>query len=84
MKKIRIEIKVSASETDYASHVINWYAALREQFENKGNGVWHSTGEYQSVVDSKAAEYLSKSTKNELTRHGIRSFFIYIVEHEEG
>lgn len=83
MKKLRIEIKVSKSEAAFASHVFNWDAVLRESFESKGDGVFHSTNEYQADCDREAAEYCKKATSNDLRKHGITAFFADIVEYED-
>ena len=83
MKKLRVEIKVSKSEASFASHVFNWDAALRESFDSKGDGVFHSNIEYQADGDMEAAEYLKKATSNDLRKHGIKAFFADVVEYED-
>lgn len=83
MKKVRVEIQVMADQESLANYHMSWDAILKEEFEKKGNGVWHSGGEYLVGYDEEVAEQLKEFTDERMREYGITEFYSEIVEYED-
>ena len=78
--RLQIEIHVMAEQDALARYHLNWDAALREEFEYQGGGVWCSSGTYMVGIDDEAANSLKEFADERLKEYGISEFYTEIVE----
>ena len=69
-----------AEQEALASYHLNWDAALREQFDYQGGGVWYSSGRYEVGYDEDAAISLKEFADERLNKHGVTEFYTEINE----
>lgn len=78
--RLQVEIHVMAEQEALASYPLCWDAALGEQFDYQGGGVWYSSGKYAVGYDEEAAKSLKEFADERLKEHGITEFYTEIIE----
>ena len=78
--RLQVEIHVMAEQEALANYHLNWDAALREQFDYQGGGVWYSSGRYEVGYDEDAAKSLKEFADERLKKHGVTEFYTEINE----
>ncbi len=78
--RLQVEIHVMAEQDALARYHLNWDAALREQFDYQGFGIWCSNGRYEAGYDDEAAKSLKAFADKRLKEHGVTEFYTTIEE----
>jgi len=79
----QVEIHVFEDQIDIAKHVMNWDAALSEQFDYKGFGIWCSAAAFEAGFDEDSAQELKEFAEDRLKENRISSFYVEIEETNE-
>lgn len=83
MKKVRVEVRVMAEQESLARYHMNWDSILREEFESKGDGVWHSVGDYRVGYDEDSANQLKEFVDDRMQEYGVTEFYSDVVEYDD-